>query len=461
MTRIIKNGTVVTPTDTFSVDIRIENGKIAEMGAGLAENGAEVFDASGCLVFAGFIDAHTHFDMSTATATTADNFASGTRAALVGGTTTVVDFATQEKGETLAQALQSWHKKADGNSSCNYAFHMAISDWNEHTSKEIDDMVKAGISSFKLYLAYDNLRVTDGELYEILKRVGAVHGIIGVHCENGDLVKELTAEMLAAGETTPAAHPKSRPDYVEAEAVSRYLYIAKAAGVPTHIVHLSTALGLSEVRKARAAGQSVYVETCPQYLTMDESCYNLDGFESAKYVCSPPIRKKTDEEALWIAIKNGEIQSVSTDHCSFNFKGQKQQGKDDFSKIPNGMPGTEHRPAVMYTAGVAAGRISPQQMASLLSENAARLFGMYPQKGTIAVGSDADIVVWDTSYRGKITAADMQQNVDYTPYEGMDIQGRAKLVLLNGEPVVQDGKITKELCGKYVSRHQADYFNIK
>ena len=453
MRKIIKGGTIVAPSGSYKGDLLLENGKIIKIGTGLSAPDAESFDAEGCLVFAGFIDAHTHFDMSTATATTADDFSTGTRAAVVGGTTTIIDFATQEKGETLTQALKNWHEKADGKASCNYAFHMAISDWNANTAKEINEMIAAGVTSFKLYLAYDNLRVTDAELYEILKCVGEAKGIIGVHCENGDLVNELTKERLAAGECTPEAHPKSRPDYVEAEAISRFLYIARAAGVPAHIVHLSTALGLSEVQKARATGQEVYVETCPHYLTLDDSCYSLPNFESAKFVCSPPIRSKKDIEHLWNALKSGEIGTISTDHCSFNFKVQKEQGRGDFSKIPNGMPGTEHRPAVIYTAGVCEGRITAEQMSALLSENAAKLFGMYPQKGTLAPNSDADIVVWDTAYRGKITAAEMQQNVDYTPYEGMEVCGRARNVFVAGELVVSDGKLVKELCGRYVRRN--------
>lgn len=455
---IIKGGTVVTPKGSFLSDIRVENGKITEVAQNISANGAQVLDATGCLLFPGFIDAHTHFDMNTGTAQTADDFHSGTRGAIAGGTTTIVDFATQEKGETLGQALENWRQKASGKSSCDYAFHMAITDWNDSVSREIDDMVRQGITSFKLYLAYNNLRVTDGELYKILKRVGEVHGIIGTHCENGDLVNEMIAEKRAAGELTPAAHPLSRPDYVEAEAVSRYLYIAQAADVPVHIVHLSTKAGFDEVLKARKRGQRVYVETCPQYLTLTESCYHLADFESAKYVCSPPLRAQQDQDCLWAALKTGEIDSVSTDHCSFNFQGQKEQGRDDFSKIPNGMPGVEHRPAVIYTCGVCENRITKEQMTALLSENAARLFGMYPQKGALLVGSDADIVVWDTAYQGKITAAHMEQNVDYTPYEGFAVTGRPKAVLLRGEQVVRDGEIIAQHQGAYVGRGVSEYF---
>lgn len=458
MSILIKGGTVVSPQGSFFSDIRLEDGIISEVGVDLSINNSELTDAAGCLLFPGFIDAHTHLDMDTGSAVTADDFRTGTRAAIAGGTTTLVDFATQNKGETLSRALQNWHQKADGVSSCDYAFHMAITDWNPSVSEEIRTMADAGVTSFKLYLAYDALRVSDGELYQVLKKVKQVHGIVGVHCENGDMVNELVRECREAGRLGPAAHPKSRPDDVEAEAISRYLYIASLADTPVHIVHLSTQKGLMEVKKARSRGQKVYVETCPQYLLMDENRYQLPDFEGAKYVISPPLRKLTDQFALWGALKEGEIDTISTDHCSFNFVGQKELGKDDFSKIPNGMPGIEHRPAMIYTYGVCESRITQEQMAAMLSENTARLFGMFPQKGTLQVGSDADIVVWDPRYHGKITAAKQLQNVDYTPYEGVAVTGRAKMVFLRGEQVVADGKVIAEKHGSYVRRGPSEYF---
>lgn len=455
---LIKNGRIVSPEKTWAGDILVEDGKIAAMGQNLSKDGCDAYDASGCLLFPGFIDAHTHLDMDTGATVTADDFSTGTQAAICGGTTTLIDFATQDRGMTLAQALETWHKKADNRSFCDFAFHMAITDWNDTTRAEIAHMVKAGITSFKLYMAYNNLRVTDGEIYEILKAVGRIHGIIGVHCENGDLVNEMVAENLRAGRTTPNYHPLSRPDFVEAEAISRYCYLAEAAGVPIHIVHLSTALGLAEVRKARARGTKVYVETCPQYLTLDASLYESGGFEAAKYVCSPPLRASEDQAALWGALKSGEIQTISTDHCSFNFKGQKELGKDDFSKIPNGMPGLEHRPAAIYTAGVAAGRITENDMARLCSENAARLFGLYPRKGVLAVGSDADIVVWDPAAKGVIRAAKQHHNCDYTPYEGMETRGSAKAVFLRGDQAVENGQPAGGVTGQYLSRGESEYF---
>lgn len=455
---LIKNGTIVTSQKTLEADLLVQDGKIAAIGNDLPSDDCECYDASGCFLFPGFIDGHTHLDMDTGSALTADDYSTGTRAAISGGTTTILDFATQEKGKTLTDALNEWHKKSDGKSSCDYGYHMAIVDWNPEVSKEIDEMTKAGVSSFKLYLAYDNLRVSDAELYEILKRVGEKHGIIGVHCENGDLVNEMIAENRAAGNLSVKYHPLSRPDYVEAEAISRYCYIARAAGVPINIVHLSTKAGLEEVRRARARGQKVYIETCPHYLTMDESLYNLPGFESAKYVCSPPLRKKSDQTALWGAIESGEVDTISTDHCSFNFKGQKDMGKSDFSKIPNGLPGIEHRPVLMYTHGVATGKMTVEQMAKLLSENTARLFGMYPRKGILAVGSDADIVVWEPSYQGEITADAQYQNVDYTPYEHQKTIGRAKAVFLRGKQVVTDGKVQSENNGIYLSRDPSEFY---
>lgn len=456
----IKNGKIVTPQKTFAADLSMENGHIAAIGENLPEEGGEAYDAAGCLLFAGFIDAHTHLDMSTGAATTADDFATGTRAAVCGGTTMLIDFATQDKGGTLCGALESWGRKADGKASCDYGFHMAITDWNPSVSLEIGEMARRGVTSFKVYMAYDNLRLRDSQIYEVLRRVGQVHGIVGSHCENGDLVNELIAGLCAEGCTQPSCHPRSRPDFVEAEAVARYCYIAQAAGVPVHVVHLSTGLGLREALHARARGVQVYIETCPQYLALDETKYALPGFEGAKYVCSPPLRPTADGQALWGALQRGEIQTVSTDHCSFNYAGQKELGRGDFSKIPNGLPGLEHRPAVLYTLGVASGRISENRMAALLSENAARLFGMYPCKGALAVGSDADIVVWDPSWSGVISARAQHQHCDYTPYEGMPIQGRAKAVFLRGTQVASDGEPILEGRGNYVHRGSSEYFAV-
>lgn len=456
--KIIKGGVLVTPDGSFLGDIAVENGKIARVAPGIApESGDEVIDASRCMVFPGFIDAHTHFDMDNGVTLTADDFASGTAAALAGGTTTIVDFATQDKGGTLRDALDAWHKKAEGKSSCNYAFHMAITDWNERTRAELDEMVRAGVTSFKLYMAYDALRVDDAQILDVLTQMRRIGGVVGVHCENGTLVNALCARERAAGHMGPDAHPRSRPGEVEAEAISRLLYISRLAAHPVNIVHLSSALGLEEVKKARANGQKVFVETCPQYLLLDESNYRREGFEGAKYVCSPPLRAAQDMDALCEAVQTGQIDTIATDHCSFNYDGQKTLGRDDFTKIPNGAPGVEHRPELIYSYFVARERITPGDMCALLSENVAKLFGMYPQKGALRVGSDADIVVWEKGIHSLIHAQTQLQNVDYTPFEGFEITGRPRHVLLGGEIAVRDSQICARGLGRYVKRARSSW----
>lgn len=453
---VIKNGTIVSAKESVQQDVRIEGEKIALVGENLlVSEGDTVYDARGKLLFPGFIDAHTHLDMSNGVTVTADDFASGTRAAIAGGTTMVIDFATQDKGHMMGEAFYQWMAKAEQKSSCDFGFHMAIVDWNDETREELANMIRIGVPTFKVYLAYDNLRVNDRELYELLLELRSLGGLVGVHCENGDLVNELVEEQLRLGHTGPEAHPLSRPAEVEAEAISRLLYIAKLADCPVHVVHLSTRLGLEEIRKARANGQKVYVETCPQYLVMDDSVYHLSDFEGAKYVCSPPIRRKNDQEALWRGLANGEIQTVATDHCSFNFRGQKELGRDDFSQIPNGLPGLEHRPEILYTYGVCAGRITKEKMCEVLAENNARLFGCFPRKGVIAPGSDADLVIWKDC-REIITAGTQQHNVDYTPYEGMEILGKPETVFLRGREVVRDGQVVSPDTGIFISRHPFD-----
>lgn len=461
MNVLLKGGTVVSPNGSKKEDIRIKGDTITEIGDNLTSFGEKVIDVTGKLLFPGFIDTHTHFDLDAGDFFTADNFQTGTKAAIAGGTTTILDFATQNKSETLKETLHSWYKKAEGHSSCDYGFHMSITDWNEDTKSEISDMTKAGVTSYKLYMAYDNLRVRDSEIYEILKAVKEEGGIVGVHCENGDLVNELIKEQKEQGHFTPKAHPLSRPDDVEAEAVNRYLTIARLADVPVNIVHLSTKKGYEIINKARSEGQKVFIESCPQYFLMDESKYALPGFDSAKYVLSPPLRKQEDMDCLWSALRENQIDTIGTDHCSFNFKGQKERGNNDFSKIPNGIPGVEHRPILMYTYGVAKNRITKEQMCAVLSTNAAKLFGMYPLKGLIAEGSYADIVVWNTEYRGVITAEEQIQQVDYTPYEGIEVQGRADYVLLRGNLVVENGNVIKENMGRYVFRSKVFNNNMR
>lgn len=450
---IIQHGTLVLPDGLMQGDIAFENGVITRIAPAIeAGAGDAVCEAAGCLVFPGFIDAHTHLDMDSGTTVTADDFASGSRAAACGGTTTLVDFATQERGGTLTDALDAWHRKAEGKCACNYAFHMAVTDWNEQTRAELPRMFERGVTSFKAYYAYDNLRLDDAQMYDLLSALRPFGGVLGVHCENGTLVNRLQRQQLDRGVTGPAGHPASRPPVVEAEAIRRLCAVAKLADSPVHIVHLSSAEGLEEVRRARASGQKVWAETCPQYLLLDESRYHLEGFEGAKYVMSPPLRSPADREALRAAVLGGEIDTISTDHCSYRFGDQKALGRDDFTKIPNGAPGIEHRPALIYTSFVASGLMTAAQMSRLLSENPAKLFGMWPHKGQLAKGADADITVWDPQARWVIRAEAQHQNVDYTPYEGFEAAGRARAVYVGGQLTAKDGEHSGASAGRYVKR---------
>lgn len=455
METVIKGGILVTESDLFSGDILVSGEKITAVAQKIPTEGRNVVDASGCYVFAGFIDTHTHFDLEGA-CRTADDFYSGTRAALAGGTTMVLDFALQERGTSSLHALQKWHEKAEGRSSCDYGFHMSFTEWNTLLECELPDLFDEGISSFKLYMAYESLRVDEDTLAEALKKIGNMGGITGVHCEDWEKIKNNIQNLLKSDKKSVRYHPISRPPETESEAIRRCIAAAEKARAPVNIVHISTKKGMEEVRKAKKRGGQVYAETCPQYLLLDESEYEKEnGFESAKYVMSPPLRNIKDTEALWKALGDGTADTIGTDHCSFNFKNDKELGKEDFSKIPNGIPGVEHRPALIYTYGVLTSKISLIRMAQLLSSGPAKLFGLYPQKGVLKEGSDADIVIWDPKMEWVIRASDQLQNVDYTPYEGMKTAGRARTVFLRGSKVVDDGRIVIENSGKFIKRHKS------
>jgi dihydropyrimidinase len=454
---ILQGGTVVTAEETLKVDVLIEDGKIAAMAEALEVGCHELINIEGSYVLPGGIDPHTHFDLDVGSTVTADDFESGTKAALVGGTTTIIDFATQDKGRTLKEAVRVWHKKAHNKSYCNYGFHMAITDWNKTTASEMEDMKREGITSFKMYMAYKStLQVDDGAIYEALERSKEVGALIGFHCENGDIIDLLVKRKLSECKTEPKYHPLTRPVSLEKEAIDRVLNIAEMTKAPVYVVHLSSKEGLEAIKEARSRGVKVYAETCPQYLLLNDKCYeptNEDEFNGAKYVMSPPLRKEEDQNALWQAIIKGDIDTVATDHCSFNYKGQKELGRDNFSKIPNGAPGVENRMALMYTYGVSLGKISINEMVALTSTNSAKLFGLFPRKGTIAVGSDADLVIWDPNYSSYITAEKLTHKVDYTPYEGFKQQGKAVYVFLNGKLVVKDSKLCDERAlGEYLYR---------
>ena len=452
MKLLLKGGTVVSAAGSKIADLLIEDEKIVRVGPDLTDAEATVVPMEGKLLFPGFIDAHTHFDLDVCNTTTADNFDTGTRSALRGGTTMVVDFACPNKGETLQYGLDLWHKKADGRSSCDYSFHMTIDDWNETIKSEIPKMFEQGVSSFKMYMTYPAMMIGDEAMYWALKKLKEKGGICGVHCENSGVIDALVTEKKAAGEMGVSSHPETRPDFLEAEAVGRLLHIAEAVDIPVIIVHLTSAAALREVEAARKRGQKVYVETCPQYLVLDDSVYyNEDWDEAAKFVCSPPIRKPDDQKALWAALRRGEIQTISTDHCSFTTE-QKEMGHADFTKIPGGVPGVETRGEVVYSAGVATRKISLATMCRVLAENPARLYGMFPRKGVLAKGADADIVVYDPQADHVIRAENLLSRAGYTPYEGFVTRGGIEQVWLRGQLMVRGGSVVGECGGKFIPR---------
>ena len=453
MRTLFKGGTVVSGTGTKRADLLIENEKIVESGRNLKADADKVVDVTGCFLFPGFIDAHTHFDLHVCNTTTADDFYTGSRAALRGGTTTVIDFACPNKGESLHYGLDLWHKKADGRTFCDYGFHMTIDDWNESIRAELPDMFAKGISSFKMYMTYPAMMVGDRDMYWALKELKSLGGLCGVHCENAGVIDGMIAERKNSGQFSPACHPLTRPPYLEAEAVSRLLRIAQAAEAPVVIVHLTNQEALKEVQHARDRGQKVYVETCPQYLLLDDSVYfNEDYSQAARYVCAPPIRDKSQQALLWKALRRGDIQTISTDHCSFTLE-QKDAGREDFTKIPGGLPGVETRGELIYSYGVAAKRISAQRMCLALSENPARMYGLFPRKGHLRPGADADIVVYDPGASHVIRADDCVANVDYNPYEGFVTAGGIRQVWLRGNLAVENGKVLDETPqGRYMAR---------
>lgn len=452
MKYLFKNGTVVSGRGTRRADVLVENEKILQVGRNLSDPLARAIDVTGKLLMPGFIDAHTHFDLDVCNTTTADDFDSGTKSAIRGGTTTIVDFACPNKGESLHHGLNLWHRKADGKCWCDYGFHMTIDDWNAEIEKEIDDMYAAGISSFKMYMTYPAMMIGDEAMYKALKKLKEKGGICGVHCENSGVINALIEEKKAAGEMGVSSHPETRPDFLEAEAVSRLLRIAQAVDIPVVIVHLTNAATLAEVTAARRRGQKVYVETCPQYLVLDDSVYyNEDFSRAARYVCAPPLRKPEDCRALWAGLRKGDIQTISTDHCAFTLA-QKDAGRGDFTKIPGGLPGVEARGELVYSFGVTTRKISLATMCKVLSENPAKLYGMFPRKGVIAPGADADIVVYDPQADHILRAEDMVSRAGYTPYEGFVTHGSVSQVWLRGKLMVENGHVIGEQEGQYIVR---------
>ena len=451
MKRLFRGGIVVSGEECKKADVLIEDEKIVKVEENIEDPADEVLDVTGKYLFPGFIDGHTHMALEVSGTITADDFDTGTRAELAGGTTCIVDFATQNKGESLALALENWHKKADGKAHCDYAFHLAISDWNPDISSELEQIVAGGIHSFKLYTTYDAMIVDDKSIYEILARLKELGGIAGIHCENKGIIDARLEEVIRekGDRKNVSDYPGTRPACAEAEAVNRILNIARCVDTPVIIVHLSSEEGYKEVLRARESGQTVYVETCPQYLVMDESFYELKDNEGKKYMIAPPLRKVSDQDVLWEALKTDKIQTIATDHCIFT-TAQKDMGKDDFSKTPCGMPGAEERPALIFHFGVNEERIRMEQMCRFLAENPAKLYHLYPKKGVIAPGSDADIVVWNAETNWSLSAATQQSASDYCPLEGLHLKGRAERVYLRGMLAAQNGEIIEEYKGKYL-----------
>jgi dihydropyrimidinase len=446
---------VTTATQSRLAAVRSSDGRIVEIGDLTPRTGEEVIDCSGCLVLPGGIETHSHLDLEGMGTVTADDFATGTRSALAGGTTTVLDFATQFHGESLMDGVRRWHEKARGRAVTDYGFHLAMTQWRPEFADEMAEVVEAGITSFKMYMAYrGSMMVEDDEIYAALAASSRVGATIGFHCENGLVIDALVRGELARGHTGAFYHQRTRPPALEREALSRLTMIAELLDAQHYIVHLSAGETLDEVRRARQRGSKVVAETCPQYLLLDDSLYgtaNSDDLEVRAYVMSPPLRAAENLEALWAGLADGDIQFVGTDHCSFNLHGQKDQATD-FTRIPNGAPGIELRLALLYTYGVAAKRISAERFVAVTAENAARYFGLYPRKGTLLPGSDADIVVYDPRPRWTVSHDQLHDNVDHTPYEGRQIQGRVRDVFLRGHHVLRDGVLADDLApGEFVA----------
>lgn len=451
MSTVIKNGTVVTADLTYAADVRVEGGKITEIGAGL--RGDTELDATGCYVMPGGIDPHTHLEMPFMGTYSSDDFESGTRAALSGGTTMVVDFALPSPGQGLLDAIQMWDNKST-RANCDYSFHMAITWWGEQVFSEMEAVTKRGINTFKHFMAYKGaLMVNDDEMFASFRRCAELGALPLVHAENGDIVADLQAKLMAEGNNGPEAHAYSRPPAVEGEATNRAIVIADMAGVPVYIVHTSCEEAHEAIRRARMQGKRVYGEPLIQHLTLDESEYaHPDWDHAARRVMSPPFRNKQHQNSLWAGLQSGSLSVVATDHCAFS-TAQKRTGVGDFTQIPNGTGGLEDRLPMLWTHGVATGRLTPNEFVAVTSTNIAKILNCYPRKGAVLVGADADLVVWDPEKEKTITAANQQSAIDYNVFEGKVVKGLPRYTLTRGHVAVDDGTLkTQEGHGKFIER---------
>ncbi|EKQ55059.1 MULTISPECIES: dihydropyrimidinase [unclassified Clostridium] len=453
MGKVLKGAYIVTSKKTFKSDLRIENEIIESIGSSLEKEGDEIIDLAGSYILPGGIDVHTHFDLGS---NTSDDFESGTKAAIAGGTTTIIDFVDCHKGQKISEALEIYKEKTEGKCYCDYGFHMTLCEWNKEVEKEMEKVVSIGITSFKMYMAYKNLQVNEEEISNALKKAKELEVLILFHCENGDKIVENINNLVRNGNLEMKYHAISRPPEVELDAVKTLIKVAEEVDYPVYIVHLSSKLALEAVNEARKKGIKIFVETCPHYLLLNKDKYELqgdNGFEGAMYIMSPPLRDEEDNKALWKAIKDGEIDTVATDHCSFNYVYKKALGEGDFSKVPNGIPGVEHRIQLMYSSGVCENLISLNKMVELTSTKPAKIFGLYPLKGEIAVGSHADLIIIDEGNDEVIKAISSVQKVDFTPYEGFPSKAKIKMVFLRGNKMVEDKAVNEEnLIGRYLKR---------
>jgi len=464
MRTLIANGTIVTAEGSQVADVLIDGETIAMIGADLAAAGMtadETIDATGKYVIPGAIDVHTHMELPFGGTFAKDTFETGTRAAAFGGTTTIVDFAVQSRGKSLREGLDAWHAKAEGNAVADYGFHMIMSDVNDDTLKEMDQLVSEGIPDFKLFTAYPGVFYSDdGAIFRAMQQTATNGGLIMMHAENGMAIDVVAEQTVDEGTIDPIGHGLARKAVFEGEATNRVIRLAEAAGVPVYIVHLSAREALAEVRSARDRGSMAFAETCPQYLFLSLDDLG-DGFEGAKFVCSPPLRPKDHWDDLWTGLVKDDLQIVSTDHCPFDFHGQKELGRGDFRKIPNGLPGVEDRIDLMHDGGVVGERITKERWVEIVSTAPAKMFGMFPRKGSISIGADADIVVYDPNRKRTISAKTHHMDVDYSCYEGRQVQGASDVVLSRGSVIVRDGQFTgRKGAGKFVTRSTADYARI-
>jgi dihydropyrimidinase len=460
MSLLIKDGLVTTASDQYAADILCEGETIVAIGRNLtAPREAEVIDAAGKLVFPGFIDPHVHIYLPFMGTYSKDDYDSGSRAALVGGTTTLIEMCCPSRQEEPLEALQLWLSKAEGISACDFSFHMAVSRYDPSAEQQLREIVRRGIASFKIFLAYKGaFGIDDTELYNTLRLAKELGVIVTAHCENETLVSELQTRLIAEGKTGPEWHEPSRPVRVEAEGVHHLMTFAELTGAHVYVVHTSNDDAIQAAVAARRRGVRVWIETVAPYLVLDETHAQKPDFEGAKYVMSPPLRAKSHQDALWNALASRTVSTIATDHAPFDFKKQKEMGRGDFTKIPNGIPSVEDRVNLVYTYGVRRGRIDVHTFVDACSTQAAKIFGLFPRKGTIAVGSDADFVVYDPEYRGEIRQRRQQMNVDYSAFEGWPIEGRASIVTVRGQIQVRDGHFVGHLGTGKLLRRQPTHF---